>query len=71
MTILYSYHNLSYIYLLAFAYLLIERHIPPLIPFSTINSISTSFNNSNFTSVFYKAACQANPEAERNFAGSS
>ena len=29
-------------------------HIPPLMPFSTINSISISVNNSNFTSVFLK-----------------
>ena len=39
-------------------------------PFSTINSISISVNNSNFTSVFFKAACHANPGAEGNFTGS-
>ena len=39
-------------------------------PFSTINSISISINNSNITSVSFKAACHANPGAERNFAGS-
>ena len=38
--------------LFAFAYLCIEWHIPPLIPSSTINSISKSVNNSNFTIVF-------------------
>ena len=31
------------------------------------HSISISVNNSNFTSVFCKAACHANPKAERNF----
>ena len=29
-----------------------------------------SVNNSNFTYVFFKPACHANPGAERNFAGS-
>ena len=49
--------------LLAFAYLLIELHIPTLIPFATINNMSTSL-------VCFKAACQANPEGEGNFPGS-
>ena len=35
-------------------------------PFSTINRISKSVNNSNFISVFFKAAI---PGAEKNFAG--
>ena len=35
-------------------------------PFSTINSISISVNNSNLTSVFFKSACHANARAERN-----
>ena len=35
-------------------------HIPPLISFSTINNISTSVKT-NFTLVFFKAACHANP----------
>ena len=39
-------------------------------PLSTINSISISVNNSSFTSAFFKAACYANPGAERNFTGS-
>ena len=52
--------------LLAFAY----RRIAPLIPFSTINNISTSVKTSNFTLDFFKAACHSNP-AERNFAESS
>ena len=30
-----------------------------------------SVKRSNFTLVFFKAACHANPGAERNFAGSS
>ena len=55
---------------ITFAYLLIQWDILPLISCLTINSISILFNNSNFTSVFFKAACQAHPGAERNFAGS-
>ena len=39
-----------------------ERHIPSLISFSAINSTSISANISNFASVFFKAACQANPQ---------
>ena len=43
MTILYFYHNLSYIYIvIAFAYILIEWHIPLLEPFTTIKNISIS-----------------------------
>ena len=34
------------------------------------HSILISVNNSNFTSVFFKAVCLANPGAERNFTGS-
>ena len=45
-------------------------HIPPLMPFSTINSISMSVNNSNFTSVFFEVASHANPGAEKTFTGS-
>ena len=41
-----------------------------LTPFSTINSISISVYNSNLNSVFFKAACHANPGAERDFTGS-
>ena len=37
---------------------------PPLIPFSIINSISVSVNNSNFYCVFFKATSHANPRAE-------
>ena len=44
---------------------------PPLIPFSTINDISTSVDRSNFTVVFFKAAFHANPGAEVKRAGSS
>ena len=32
--------------------------------FLTINSILISVNNSNFTSIIFKAACHANPGAE-------
>ena len=39
-------------------------------PFSTINSISISVKNSNFPSVFFKAACHANTGAEKRFAES-
>ena len=48
-----------------------KRHILPLIPFSTINNISTSVKRFNFTLVFFKSAGDANPGAERNFAGLS
>ena len=48
----------------ALAYLCIDWHIPPLIPFSTINNISMSVNYSNFTPVFFKRACHADPSAE-------
>ena len=41
--------------------------MPSYIPFFTINNISISFKISNFTLVFFKAACHANPGAERNF----
>ena len=51
--------------LFSFAYLCIAWHIPPVIPFSTINNISTSVNNSNVTSVFFKQACHAHPGADR------
>ena len=37
---------------------------------SAINIISISVNNSNFTSVFFKAAYYDNPGAGRNFAES-
>ena len=33
-------------------------------------NISMSFNESNSTPIFFKAACQANPGAEISFAGS-
>ena len=46
-------------------------HIPPHIPYSTVSNMSISVKRSNFTLVFFKAACHANPGAERNFAGSS
>ena len=47
--------------------ILIEWYIPPLIFFSTINNISVSVKRSNFTLVFFKAACHANPRAQTFF----
>ena len=57
--------------LFAFAYLFIAWHIPPLIPFSTINNISISVNNPNFTPVYFKQACYSNPGADGKWARSS
>ena len=55
-----------------FVYLLTEWHNPPLIPFPSINNMSTSVNiYFNFTSVVFKVTSQANPEGEKNFSGSS
>ena len=39
--------------------------------FFAINNIPISVKRYNFTLIFFKAACYAYPEAERNFAGSS
>ena len=39
--------------------------------FSAINSVSISVNNSNFTSVLFKAAWYVNPRAERKSTGSN
>ena len=39
-------------------------------PYSTVNSISISVNNSFFTSVFLKASCHDNQGAEVSFRGS-
>ena len=66
--ILYFYHNLSNIcYSLSHNN---ELHdILPLIPFSTTGDILISVNNSNFTTVVFKAACHAK-RAKRKFAGS-
>ena len=57
--------------LVAFAYREIVRHIPSLIPFSTINNLPILLNRSNFTFVFSKAGCHTNPESERKRAESS
>ena len=66
----FSFLSKFFMYLLlAFAYLLIERHIPPLIPFLIINSASISVNSSSFTSVFLKSLYQDNLGTEINFAG--
>ena len=52
-------HDLSCIYYYSMTH-------STLIPFSTINNISISVNRSTFTLVFFKAASQANPGADRN-----
>ena len=62
---------LCFYYNIAFAYLCIAWHIPPVIPFSTINNILISVNNFSFTSVILKQACHANPGADRRWTGSS
>ena len=51
--------------LFALACLCTDWHISPLIPSLIINSIFISVNNSNFTSVFFKHACHANPGADK------
>ena len=57
--------------LFAAAHRCIALHVPPLIPFRTINSILIPVNNSNPTSVFFKHACHANPGADKKSFGSS
>ena len=52
--------------LLAVAYLQIDWHIPLLIPFSTINNISTSIIRSDLTLIL---SCHANAGAGRIFVG--
>ena len=42
-----------------------------IIPFSTINNILIFINNSNFSPVFFKQACQNNPGANKKWTGSS
>ena len=48
-----------------------ERYIPPLISFFTINNTSISVKRFKFTLVFFKAVYHANPRAEKKFAGLS
>ena len=57
--------------LFASAYLYTDWHIPPLIPASIINNISTFVYNSKFTFVFFKHAYHANPGADKKWEGSS
>ena len=57
--------------LLGLAYLSIASVFPPLFPFSNINSISGSVNNSNFIPVFFKQASHANPGKDKKLAGSN
>ena len=45
--------------------ILYSYHIPPLIPFLDINDTSILVERSNFTLVFFKDACHANPRAKR------
>ena len=52
--------------LFAFAYLNVACEIPPLIPFSNINNISISVNNSNFTFNNFKHASQDKLGADTN-----
>ena len=54
---------------LAIAYLSIEWLIPPLILFSTVNTISISVKNFNLSSIFFKAAFKANQELESILVG--
>ena len=56
--------------LFAFAYLLLMWHIPPLINFSFISSISKSVDNAISMLVFLKHACLAFSDADRKCAGS-
>ena len=44
---------------------IVRLHIPPRIPSSNISNISLSVNSSNFTWVFFKHACHANPGVEK------
>ena len=62
----YFYQNISRVFLLGLKYRLITWHIPPKIPVYTINNISALIKRSNFTLVFFKTACCANPGAVRN-----
>ena len=54
--------------LFALADICIAWQIPPLIPFSTINSISIFVNNSNSTFVFFINACHPNPGEDKKWA---
>ena len=57
--------------LLTFVYLWIEWHMPPLITFSAINNMLISVKRANFTLIFFKATCHANPVAEKKFVESN
>ena len=52
-------------------YLLRELNILRLILLQTINNMPMTVNSPNSTSVFFKAACESNPGAERGFARSN
>ena len=57
--------------LLAVSYRLIAWHIPPLIPFCTVENLRISLKRSNFTLILFKVACHANRGAVRKQAGSN
>ena len=45
--------------------------MPPLVPFSNINNMSTSVNNSNFTFVNFYIGVHASPGTDKKLHGSS
>ena len=45
--------------------------MPPLITFSAINNMLISVKIANFTLIFFKATCHANPVAEKKFVESN
>ena len=60
----YSYHNFSYNFI-CFSISIYRMTYSTLIPFSSINNISISLINSNFSPVFFKQACHTNPGADK------
>ena len=69
-TILYFYHNL-YVFVNSFCRSINRVTYSSSNTSNAINNISISVKRSNFTLVFFKAACHAYPGAERNLSGSS
>ena len=64
MMILCFYHNFSYTYYLLLHTYVFARHIPPLIPFATINNILISVYNLNSITIIFKQACHVHPGAD-------
>ena len=60
-----------HIFILASAYLLITWHIPSLILFSIISTISISVVNFNSTPVFFNHSCHTNSSTEKMYVGLS